>query len=115
MPYSFSPFDLENINKLVEEKYSKYEWNIGRSPIGSHRFDGKFDFGILTLTFDLKNGKMENVEIFGDFFCKQPIDEFVKKLYGIEFQKEKLFNVFNVVGEYINGANGEIIANKIFE
>lgn len=113
--YNFSNNDLDNINRLVEEKYSKYEWNVGRSPKGNCRFDGKFNFGILTMTFDLNNGKMQNVEIFGDFFSQKPIEEVAQKLNGIEFRKEKIYNALKDISQYINGANAIEISNKIFE
>lgn len=112
--YSFTEEDLSNINKLVEEKYSTYEWNIGKSPKGKNRFDGRFDFGTITMTFDTENGVISNAEIFGDFFSKKDIKEFAKKLNGVKFTLEDLTKAFLGIDEYVAGANGKDIANKVF-
>ena len=63
--YTFTDEDIKNIEKLVDEKYSRYEWNIGRSPKGKTTFERKFDFGILNLSFDIVNGCVEQVKAVG--------------------------------------------------
>ena len=30
--YTLSELDINNINKLVEEKYNTWDWNFGHSP-----------------------------------------------------------------------------------
>ncbi len=114
-PYEFTDQDLNKIQKLIDEKYSKYEWNIGRSPIGTNTFTSKFDFGIFTFTFSTKNGIILEAEVFGDFFEKKPINEFFKSLNGIRFSKIDLLKAFDKIGEYISGANAKEIVDKIFE
>jgi len=114
-PYEFTDQDLNKIQKLIDEKYSKYEWNIGRSPIGTNTFTAKFDFGIFTFTFSTKNGIILEAEVFGDFFEKKPINEFSKSLNGIRFSKIDLLKAFDKIGEYISGANAKEIVDKIFE
>ena len=112
--YEFNEKDLTKINTLVDEKYSKYDWNIGRSPKGSNLFENKFDFGVFTLSFDSVDGKMQNVSINGDFFCKKDILEFAKGLNGIIFSRVELEKAFSVIGEYIPNAKGEQIVSAIF-
>ncbi len=114
-PYEFSEKDLIEIEKLVKEKYSTTEWNIGYSPKGSMAFEDKFDFGVFKFTFDVIDGKVKNASILGDFFEKKPIREFAEKLNGIEFSFDKLKNAFECIGDYIDTAKGEIIVKKIFE
>lgn len=112
--YEFSKEDLVEIEKLRDEKYSTYEWNIGYSPKGENFFTDKFSFGIFSIVFDTDNGKMKNVEIFGDFFSKKPIEEFSKKLEGIKWEKNQAKKIFDKIGDYIVGANGDEIVNLIF-
>ena len=112
--YAFTKEDLLNIDKLVEEKYSTFEWNIGRSPKGKNRFDGRFDFGTITMTFDTETGVISNAEIFGDFFSKKDINEFAQKLNGVKFTLEELTKAFSSIDEYVLGANGKDIVNKVF-
>ena len=112
--YTFSDIDVEKINALVKEKYSTYEWNIGRSPKGINKFEFKFPFGIFSLTFDLEKGLIQNATITGDFFEKQPVKSLSQKLNGKKFLKEQLKEVFASVSDFIVGADGEQIIDKIF-
>ena len=112
--YEFSTQDKLEIQKLIDQKYSKFEWNIGRSPKGKNNFTFKFDFGIFSLNFDTNHGLIENAIITGDFFEKQAVSEFSKKLIGIRFSKEQFQKAFENVGDYIFGAIGNEIVDKIF-
>ena len=113
--YEFTEQDIKAINKLRNDKYSTYQWNIGRSPKGSVVFENKFDFGILTLSFDLKDGVIDNADIHGDFFSKKDISILIKTLNGIRFEKNELLLALNDIGDYIVGANPIDVINKIFE
>ena len=113
--YAFTDKDKKAIKKLVDEKYSTYEWNIGRSPKGQNVFTNKFDFGIFTFIFDTKDGLIDNAVIQGDFFEKLPIKEFSDKLNGVKFTFSALEEAFSDIGDYINGADGKFIVQKIFE
>ncbi len=112
--YDFSEDDLAKIQKLADEKYSKYEWNVGYSPKGKITFTERFSFGTLTINFDTEKGRIENASITGDFFSLKPISEFCQKLNGVEMKKEKVIECFSQIGEYILGANGLEIAEKLF-
>lgn len=113
--YSFTQEDLQRINDLVEEKYSRYEWNVGRSPLGKFECERKFSFGVFKMNFDLENGALSNVEITGDFFSKKPIGEFCEKLNGIRFEKTLITKVISAITDYIENADGKEIADALFE
>ncbi len=113
--YELTKSDLSAIQTLVNEKYSKYEWNIGRSPIGQNEFTAKFEFGIFTLRFNTQNGLITDAQIFGDFFEKKSVKELASQLNGIKFNKVELNKVLEQVGEYISGADAKEIADKMFE
>lgn len=112
--YSFTENDIASINTLVDNKYSTYEWNIGYSPKGSVRFDGRFDFGTLTLTFDLIDGIISNIEMFGDYFANGNVNELISKLNGKKFIKEEVENTIKDINLYIKGANAKEIVEKLF-
>ena len=113
--YEFTKEDIQKINKLVEEKYSRYEWNIGSSPKGNNSFTEKFAFGILTLNFDTVDGTVKNVKLTGDFFCKKDIIELEEKLDGVKFTENDLIGALSDVGDYIVGADAKEIVKAIFK
>lgn len=112
--YTFTVADIEKINALVKDKYSKYEWNIGRSPKGKNKFEHKFSFGIFTLTFDFDKGVISNAEISGDFFEKRRVCELAQTLNGKKFLKSEIKAALKDAGDFIVGADGEEIAEKMF-
>ena len=112
--YSFTEDDIIEIQKLIDSKYSTYEWNIGYSPKGRVRFDGRFNFGTLTLTFDLADGIISNAEIFGDYFANDNPQTIINNLNGKKFIKDEVEYAINNIGLYINGANAKEIVEKLF-
>lgn len=111
----FTNQDICEIEKLVKDKYSTYDWNIGYSPKGQNVFERKFDFGVLKITFDTIQGQMQNVNITGDFFELKDVKEFINSLIGVEFTLEKVEKAFANVNEYIQGANAKQIVSSLFE
>ena len=112
--YTFTKEDINNIDNLVKEKYSTYEWNIGYSPKGKNRFDGRFSFGTITITFDLINGIIYNAEVFGDYFSNKNLNELISKLNGKQFIKEEVLKTISNIDEYIPNANAKEIVEKLF-
>ncbi len=112
--YAFSERDISAIKKLVREKYSRYEWNVGRSPKGKNLFEYKFPFGVFSFSFDTENGKIRNAEITGDFFSGKDVKEFAESLNGVVFRKEDVKAAFNNVGDYVKGADSDEITKRLF-
>lgn len=113
--YELKKEDLCAIEKLVKEKYSTYEWNFSRSPKATNVFEKKFNFGVMKVYFDIKEGNVENVQINGDFFSIKPIEYLIDKLNCIKYTKESLINALNGVENIISGASALEIANAMIE
>ncbi|MBR2376159.1 MAG: lipoate--protein ligase [Clostridia bacterium] len=112
--YSFTKEDIININSLIENKYSTYEWNIGYSPKGKVRFDGRFNFGTLTLTFNLVDGIISDAEVFGDYFSTKNLQELINNLNGKKFIKNEVENALSGIELYIKDASAKEIVEKLF-
>ncbi len=111
----FTKEDIESINKLKNDKYSTFNWNIGYYSKCANAFEYKFDFGVFNLNFDIDNGKILNATVYGDFFSKGDIKEFAKGLNGVRFEKQAVLTAFERIEEYIENADYKQIVNKIFE
>ncbi len=112
--YTFTESDVCKINELVENKYSTYAWNVGKSPKGNMRIDLRQNFGTMTITFDLINGIISNCEIFGDYFAIKSLTNISDNLNGKKFDKESFIEAFKDISLYISNADAYEIANKIF-
>ena len=112
--YVFSEEDIAAINALVQEKYSKYEWNVGRSPKAENTFEARFDFGTFRMDFDTVDGLMKNVRITGDFFSLKPTEELESKLEGIKFCKAEFADATKNLSEYIVKGDGASLTERVF-
>lgn len=111
--YVLTEKDIEAIEKLKNEKYSKYEWNVGRSPVGKNKVERRFPFGTVAVNFDTENGVIKNTAITGDFFSLLPIYGLEKRLDGVRFNKESLSDALKPAGRFIKGADGELLVDMI--
>ncbi len=74
--YELSTEDIEDVQKLISEKYATWDWNFGFSPKYSFQNAIKIPAGFIELHLDvLRGGTIEKVKIFGDFFASKPIEE----------------------------------------
>lgn len=74
--------DIQEIEKLVAEKYSTWEWNFGFSPNYNFKKALKIPAGFIEVHLDVHKGYIEKAKIFGDFFASRPIEELEALLIG---------------------------------
>lgn len=84
--YQLTEVEIEEINKLAEEKYSTWDWNFGFSPDYNFNKAIKVPAGFIEVHLDVKKGIIQKVKIFGDFFASKSIDELEEKFTGIKHE-----------------------------
>lgn len=80
--YELSDEDYRAIEKLRGEKYATWDWNYGKSPVYSYRREHKFDFGLVSVSAEIRQGIIEEIRIYGDFFGNGDIRELEQALVG---------------------------------
>ncbi|MFC2949966.1 lipoate--protein ligase [Virgibacillus sediminis] len=88
--YRLTDEDWENIHKISEERYQKWEWNYGKSPAYNVRESHKFPAGFVDVRLDVKKGIIENCKIYGDFFGMGNIAELEDKVTGTRHERKAL-------------------------
>lgn len=86
--YELTEEDWEEIYKLSNERYKKWEWNFGKSPAFNIRHSHKFDSGLLDVRLDVKKGIIENCTIYGDFFGVGNIKDLEQALVGVRHDRQ---------------------------
>lgn len=86
--YELTKEDWENIHKISEKRYQKWEWNYGKSPAYNKKVSHKFPSGLLDVRLDVKDGIIENCKIYGDFFGIGEIEDLERALTGVRHQRE---------------------------
>lgn len=82
--------DLDIIQKLMDERYLKWEWNYGASPEFDIQKSMRFDGGKLELNFDVKDGVIKDIKIFGDFFGNRDVCELETILIDRNYREEDI-------------------------
>ena len=92
--YHLSKSDLDKINDLMETRYNTWEWNYGQSPEFSIEKSGRYQGGKVEFHFNVKDGVISEMKIFGDFLGAKPLDEleelFINAKYDETSVKEAL-------------------------
>ncbi len=110
--YTLNPEELAEVEKLVEEKYSRWEWNIGESPAYNLSHSARFEFGTLDMCLEVQGGVIEKARIFGDFFGLEDIAPLEQALAGVRHTPEAVLAALQgqEVGRYISGMSARQLA-----
>jgi lipoate-protein ligase A len=96
--YQLSPKDKKEISKLVESKYSTWEWNYGSSPSYSVEKRRRYPGGELVLRLNVENGTIKELHINGDFLSCGDTLEIEKRLQGTIYKVDMVEKILEVVG-----------------
>ncbi|SRR6056297_671792 len=114
--YEYTDEDRAAINRLVDEKYGKWDWNFGVSPEYNFEKLVKTDGGNIEFHINVEKGIMKDVRIFGDYFNSLPTKDVEELLRDTphEHQKirEKLDNIY--FGQYFHKVDRETFINGMF-
>ena len=80
--YELSEADLAEIQTLADEKYRTWEWNYGKSGNYNYQKSQKYDFGMVEISAVVKEGVLQEVRIYGDFFGNGEIADLEQALQG---------------------------------
>ncbi len=83
----------ENINAVLYEKYSSWEWRFGQSPKFDVSLTEKFSWGETEFEFSLNNGEITDSKIFTDAMDTEIFKGLSEKLIGCKFKKDILTSI----------------------
>lgn len=96
--YEINEEDITAINQLVEDQYSTWDWNFGKSPKYSFNKAVKLPAGFIEMHIDVeKGGFIENMKVYGDFFAEVDIESFETLFVGVKHEKESLNQVLSEI------------------
>ncbi len=113
--YELSDHDISEINKLVDEKYSTWQWNFGHSPKYSLNNEVKYPGGNIEFSLNVEKGLINEIKFFGDFFGKRDvsyIEDLLKKVKHDESSIKDALNTVNI-NDYFLNCNIDILVNGI--
>ena len=88
--YELTEEDWNNIHKISEERYQKWEWNYGKSPTFDIQKSHKFPAGLVDVRMDVSKGTIKDCKIYGDFFGVGDVKVIEEKLIGVQYRRQAL-------------------------
>lgn len=114
------PEEEKEVVRIQKERFENPSWNYGKFTKSSHSnliFKKSFPSANLEAFLEINAGKIRNINICGDFFGDQELDQLLELLTGKEYKKEKLKEVLAdiKVGDYIKGLSAEELLSFLTE
>lgn len=114
--YELSQEDMENIQKMVDERYGTWEWNYGRSPKFNYKGYNRFAGGCVEARLQVENGLIDNCKIYGDFFAKGDISVLEERLKDVKYDLDEVKKVLSdfAVEDYLGRITKEEFLECLF-
>jgi lipoate-protein ligase A len=93
--YRLNVEDIEEINRLVNTKYTTWEWTYGESPKFNLKNSKRFSGGKVEILLNIAEGFISECRIFGDFLSLTGVEAIENKLIGIKYQEEDISAVLD--------------------
>ncbi|KRU24559.1 lipoyltransferase and lipoate-protein ligase [Clostridium sporogenes] len=86
--YNLTNDHINDIEKLMEEKYMTWQWNYGYSPEFNYRNSKRFQGGKVEVLLNIVEGHINECKIYGDFLGLMDVSEIEKRIIGIKYGEE---------------------------
>ncbi|RUT28492.1 lipoate--protein ligase [Paenibacillus zeisoli] len=90
--YVLTEEDWNKIHEISKERYQNWEWNYGLSPESNVKHTKKFPVGIIDLRMNIKDGRIAEIKIYGDFFGVGDVADIEDKLRGLRYEENEVTN-----------------------
>lgn len=103
------PHERDGIDALRTAKYDTWQWNFGESPnyavVQAVRTPG----GVIEAHLDTRQGIIQGLRLYGDFFGVRPVAELEAMLHGQPHDRHHLLQTLEAVNmdEFIRGVSAE--------
>ncbi len=88
--YEYNKNDIEQINQLVNHKYSTWKWNFGYSPKYNFEKHVETKNGNLEIQMNIEKGFIKDIKILTDFLTENDTSNIQKLLVGIEHEENSI-------------------------
>ncbi|MFD1886035.1 lipoate--protein ligase [Paenibacillus wenxiniae] len=85
--YVLTEADWNKIHEISAERYRNWDWNYGQSPASNIKHTRKFPVGIIDIRMDIKDGHMQEIKIYGDFFGIGDVADIEDRLRGKRYEE----------------------------
>ncbi|MFB5266943.1 lipoate--protein ligase [Paenibacillus enshidis] len=88
--YELTEADWAKIHEISAERYQSWDWNYGQSPESNIKHVKKFPVGLIDIRMDLKDGRIREIKIYGDFFGVGDVADIENALRGKRYEEAEV-------------------------
>ncbi|MFB5674429.1 lipoate--protein ligase [Paenibacillus terreus] len=88
--YELTEADWAKIHEISAERYQSWDWNYGQSPESNIKHVKKFPVGLIDIRMDLKEGRIREIKIYGDFFGVGDVADIENALRGKRYEEAEV-------------------------
>lgn len=85
-----SDADLNEIDSLMKNKYMNWDWNYGYSPEFNVNQGKRFEAGKIEVLINIKQGFIQGIKFYGDFFGSENLEEIEALLTGKRYEEGEI-------------------------
>ena len=107
--------DMNEINLLMKSKYMNWDWNYGASPEFNVKQAKRFEGGKVEVLINIKNGVIQSIKFYGDFFGSESPEEIEALLRGKRYNEDEIRGAIAPlnINEYFKGISPEELLSCI--
>lgn len=113
--YQLTDKDQKAIHQIELNRYRDWDWVFGQSPAFTVKKRKHFDAGTIDARFEVQDGKIKAVKIYGDFFGIEDVAKLEKAFIGKQYDSdvlEKVLQTFDL-SQFFNGIPSEDVIGLI--
>ncbi|MFC6207754.1 lipoate--protein ligase [Levilactobacillus tongjiangensis] len=111
--YQLTAADQAGIKQQADQYFNNWDWIYGNDPAYSLTRRQHFTAGTVEFDLDVAGGKIQAIQIHGDFFGQLPIDEVTAKLTGVTYTPAAVAAVFDTLD--VPSYFGKITKNELVD
>lgn len=114
--YHLTEADWDAVQKLVDERYSQWAWNFGRSPKFNVQRIQRFPFGEIDVRIDVHKGMIEEIKFYGDFLGNGEMADLEAALHDVRYDPDHLVSALDGINlqEYFGGVAMEAFVQFLY-
>lgn len=114
--YQLNKTENNTIQQLVNDKYNTWDWTYGKQATYEFTNAIRYSGGTIEYHFNVKNGILEDLRIYGDFFNKEDVHEIENTLVGTKHELDTIKNKLKDLNleDYFIGIDADTFVKGLF-
>jgi len=111
--YELTAADVARVNEIKAAQFDSWDWNFGKAPRFNITKENRFAGGKLKVESFVKDGHIELIKFYGDFFAKEGLSDIEDALKGCAYETDaikKALQHFDAQSYFFNITLDEILS-----